>query len=236
MRLSLAACTAVLVLLAACVHTPPLEPAPGLTIVKETALPEPARTDLSAGDRPSLIGPLDVINVEVFGVEDLSRELQVDLGGQITMPLIGKIDARGETPSELATKIASLLRGRYVRNPDVTINVKSSVSQNVTVDGQVTQPGLYPVTNQTTLMRAIASAKGLSEFANLEDVVILRTVNGQRMAALYNIGAVRRGAYADPPIFANDVVIVGDSPTRRLFRDIVSTAPLIAAPLVAIIQ
>jgi polysaccharide export outer membrane protein len=236
MRLSLAACTAVLVLLAACVHTQPLEPAPGLTIVKETALPEPARTDLSAGDRPSLIGPLDVINVEVFGVEDLSRELQVDLGGQITMPLIGKIDARGETPSELATKIASLLRGRYVRNPDVTINVKSSVSQNVTVDGQVTQPGLYPVTNQTTLMRAIASAKGLSEFANLEDVVILRTVNGQRMAALYNIGAVRRGAYADPPIFANDIVIVGDSPTRRLFRDIVSTAPLIAAPLVAIIQ
>lgn len=236
MRLSLAACTAVLVLLAACVHTPPLAPAPGLTIVNETALPEPARTDLSAGDRPSLIGPLDVINVEVFGVEDLSRELQVDLGGQITMPLIGKIDARGETPSELAVKIASLLRGRYVRNPDVTINVKSSVSQNVTVDGQVTQPGLYPVTNQTTLMRAIASAKGLSEFANLEDVVILRTVNGQRMAALYNIGAVRRGAYADPPIFANDVVIVGDSPTRRLFRDIVSTAPLIAAPLVAIIQ
>ena len=236
MRLSLAACTAVLVLLAACGHTPPLEPAPGLTIVDETALPEPARTDLSAGDRPSLIGPLDVINIEVFGVEDLSRELQVDLGGQITMPLIGKIDARGETPSELATKIASLLRGRYVRNPDVTINVKSSVSQNVTVDGQVKEPGLYPVTNQTTLMRAIASAKGLSEFANLEDVVILRTVNSQRMAALYNIGAVRRGAYADPPIFANDVVIVGDSPTRRLFRDIVSTAPLIAAPLVAVIQ
>lgn len=236
MRFYLAACTAVLVLLAACVHTTPLEPAPGLTILNETALPEPARADLSAGDRPSLIGPLDVIGVEVFGVEELTRELQVDLGGQIVMPLIGKLDARGKTPTELSAQIASLLRGRYVKNPDVTINVKSSVSQVVTVDGQVQTPGLYPVTNQTTLMRAIASAKGLSEFANLEDVVILRTVNGRRMAALYNIGAVRRGAYADPPIFANDVVIVGDSPTRRLFRDIVSTAPLIAAPLVAVIQ
>lgn len=236
MRFYLAICTAVLFMVTACVHTEPLRPAPGLTIVNDNALPEPARADLSAGDRPSLIGPLDVIDVEVFGVQDLSRELQVDLGGQIVMPLIGQIDARGKTPGELASRIAALLRGRYVRNPDVTINVKSSVSQNVTVDGQVQQPGLYPVTNQTTLMRAIASAKGMSEFANLEDVVILRTVNGQRMAALYNIGAVRRGAYPDPPIFANDVVIVGDSPTRRLFRDIVSTAPLIAAPLVAVIQ
>lgn len=236
MRSSLSAC-AVLLLLAACGRTEPLRSAPGLTVVTDaTTLPEPARTDLSAGQRPSLIGPLDVIEVGVFGVDELSRELQVDLSGQITMPLIGQVDARGKTPAELSAEIAGLLRGRYVRNPDVTINVKASVSQVVTVDGEVEQPGLYPVTNQTTLMRAVASAKGLSEYAKLEDVVILRKVNGQRMAALYNLAAVRRGVYADPPIFANDVVIVGDSPTRRLFRDIIATAPLIAAPLVAIIQ
>ena len=236
MRSSLAAC-AVLLLLAACGRTEPLRQVPGLTVLTDaTALPGPARTDLSAGERPSLIGPLDVIEVGVFGVAELSRELQVDLSGQITMPLIGQVDARGKTPAELSTEIAGLLRGRYVRNPDVTINVKDSVSQVVTVDGEVKQPGLYPVTNQTTLMRAIASAKGLSDYAKLEDVVILRTVNGQRMAGLYNLAALRRGVYADPPIFANDVVVVGDSPSRRLFRDIIATAPLIAAPLVAIIQ
>lgn len=210
--------------------------APGLTVTNATMLPEPTRGDLTAGERASLIGPLDVINVEVFGVPELTRELQVDLGGQIAMPLIGQVDARGKTPAELSTQIASLLRGRYVRNPNVTINVKSSVSQVVTVDGEVEQPGLYPVTNQTTLMRAIALAKGLGEFGNVKDVVILRTVNNQRMAGLYNVEAIRRGLYADPAIFANDVVIVGDSPQRRLFRNLISTVPFIAAPLIGLLQ
>jgi polysaccharide biosynthesis/export protein len=87
-----------------------------------------------------------------------------------------------------------------------------------------------------TLRRAIASATGLSEFAKQDEVVILRTVDGRKMAALYNIDAIRRGAYADPAIYANDVVVVGDSPTRRRFRDFVSLAPLLAAPLVAILN
>ena len=106
----------------------------------------------------------------------------------------------------------------------------------VTVDGQVTEPGLYPVTNQMTLGRAIASAKGVSEFAKMDDVVILRTVNGQRMAGLYNLTAIRRGLYVDPPIYPNDVIEVGDSPARRLFKDFVSVTPLLAAPLIALIQ
>src|SRR3546814_12197739 len=87
-----------------------------------------------------------------------------------------------------------------------------------------------------TLMRVIASAKGLSEFAKQEQVVILRTVDNQRMAGLYDIAAIRQGAYADPAVYANDVVIIGDSPQRRLFRDVVSLAPLIAAPLVAALR
>ena len=87
-----------------------------------------------------------------------------------------------------------------------------------------------------TLMRAIASAKGFSEYAREDDVVILRTVDGKKMAGLYNVAAIRRGAYDDPSIYANDVIIVGDSPQRRLFRDLVSATPLIAAPLIAILQ
>jgi polysaccharide export outer membrane protein len=169
-------------------------------------------------------------------VPDLSREVQIDASGRIAMPLIGTIDARGKTASELAVSIEDALRTRYVRNPEVTINIKSSVSQVVTVDGQVIEPGLYPVTNQMTLMRAVASAKGLSEFANADDVVILRTVEGRKMAGLYNIGAIRRGTYDDPQIYANDVIVVGDSPARRRFRDVVSLAPVLAAPLIAILQ
>lgn len=183
-----------------------------------------------------MIGPLDTIQVDVFNVPELSREVQVDASGRIAMPLVGTIDARGRTAGELAQTIEVALRGRYVRFPEVTINIKSSVSQVVTIDGQVVEPGLYPVTNQMTLMRAIASAKGLSEYAKQDDVVILRTVAGRKMAGLYNIEAIRRAAYDDPPIYANDVILVGDSPQRRLFRDIVSVAPLLAAPLITVLQ
>lgn len=208
-----------------------------LTVVKDSsALPAPDRNDLTAEDRPSLIGPLDTIQVDVFNVPDLNREMQVDASGRISMPLAGTIDARGKTAAELAALIEAALRGRYVRSPEVTVNIKSSVSQVVTVDGQVTEPGLYPVTNQMTLTRVIASAKGFSEFARQEEVVILRTVNGRRMAGLYDVAAIRRGVYDDPAIYANDVIVVGDSPQRRRFRDFVSLSPLIAAPLIAILQ
>ncbi len=223
--------------LSACATPPPPESSARLTVVSDSAaLPPPNRQDLTVADRPALIGPLDTIQVDVFNVPELSREMQVDASGRISMPLAGTIDARGRTAGELAKAIEATLRGRYVRNPEVTVNIKSSVSQVVTIDGQVIEPGLYPVTNQMTLLRAIASAKGLSEFARPKDVVILRTVDGRKMAGLYDIDAIRRGAYDDPAIYANDVIVVGDSPQRRLFRDFVSLAPALAAPLIAIVK
>lgn len=232
-------CTILLLVIAltACGRREPLVSTERLTVIQDSStLPPPNRADLTAADRPALIGPLDTIQVDVFNIPDLSREVQVDASGRIAMPLAGTVDASGKTAHELAQAIEQALRVRYVRSPEVTVNIKSSVSQVVTVDGQVVEPGLYPVTNQMTLMRTIASAKGLTEFARQDDVVILRTVEGQKMAGLYNIGAIRRGAYADPPIYANDVIVVGDSPQRRLFRDIVSLAPLLASPLIAILR
>lgn len=227
----------VLLSLAGCGKREPIRSSADLTVVENAQeLPAPNRRDLTADDRQSLIGPLDTIGVDVFNVPELSREMQVDASGRISMPLIGTVEASGKTAQELSDLIEAALRGRYVRNPDVTINLKSSVSQVVTIDGQVVEPGLYPVTNQMTLMRAVASAKGLSEFARVDDVVVLRTVNGRRMAGLYNVAAIRRGTYGDPAIFANDVIIVGDSPQRRRFRDIVSLSPLLAAPLIAFLQ
>jgi len=224
------------ILLGGCGGQLPLKSTSQLQVVNDTALPAPVRTDLVAQGRDSLIGPLDTIAVDVFNVPELSREVQVDPGGSISLPLIGTVDARGKTSVELARAIEGALRSNYVRNPEVTVNVRNSVSQVVAVDGQVAEPGLYPVTNQMTLGRAIASAKGLSEFAKLDDVVILRTVNGQRMAGLYNMTAIRRGLYADPAVYPNDVIVVGDSPARRLFKDFVSVTPLLAAPLIALIQ
>lgn len=206
-------------------------------VVQSGPLPAPERADLVSQDRPYLIGPFDKLTIDVFGIEDLSKkEVQTDAGGRISFPLAGTLEAAGKTPSELEGLIEERLRGKYVRDPQVTVNLKETVSQVITVDGQVKEPGLYPVVGRMTLMRAVATAKGLDEFAKLNDVVVFRTVSGQRMAALYNLEAVRRGAYADPEVFANDVVIVGESKARRIFKDVLQASPLIVTPIVALLQ
>lgn len=200
-------------------------------------LPPPSVADQTSAERPYLIGPYDKLSVNVYGAEDLSvEEVQADASGRIALPLVGSVEASGKTPVEMADAIEAALRGRYVRNPQVSVNVKEAVSQLITVDGQVQQPGMYPVVGSMTLQRSIATAKGLSEFAKLSDVVVFRTVNGQRMAALYNLEAIRRGYYPDPPVYARDVVVVGDSPSRRLFRDVLAAAPLLSAPLIYLVQ
>lgn len=200
-------------------------------------LPPPDRSDLFAQNRPYLIGPFDRLTIDVFGIDELSKkEVQTDASGRLSFPLAGIIEAAGLTPGELENVIEDRLRGRYVRDPQVTVNLKETVSQTITVDGQVKEPGLYPVIGRMTLMRAVATAKGAGEFARLDDVVVFRTVHGQRMAALYNLKAIRRGYYDDPEVFANDVVVVGDSPARRMFKDALQVLPILTTPLIVALQ
>ena len=209
----------------------------GVQVAKSGELPPPERTDLVEQNRPYLIGPFDKLIIDVFGIDDLSKkEVQTDAGGRISFPLAGIVEAAGKTPAEVEEEIESRLRGRFVRDPQVTVNLKETVSQVITVDGQVKEPGLYPVIGRMTLMRAVATAKGSAEFAKLDDVVIFRTVGGQKMAALYNLKAIRRGYYDDPEVFANDVVVVGDSAGRRLFKDALQVAPLLITPLILLLQ
>lgn len=208
-----------------------------VTVVQATQLPPPTNSDLYDRTRPYLIGPFDKLAIDVFGIPELDkREYQVDAGGRISFPLAGTIEASGRTPAELEAEIEAKLRERYVRNPQVTVNLRETVSQVITVDGQVHEPGLYPVVGRMTLMRAIATAKGLTDYAKQSDVVVFRTVAGQQMAALYNLKAIRRGAYEDPEVFANDVVVVGESRARQLFRDLIGIAPLLSGPLIVALQ
>lgn len=222
--------------LAGCSHTPPLQGG-NLAVLPMTELPPPTPALAESAERPYLIGAFDKVEVDVYGVPELSRrEIQVDASGRIAFPLAGTVDANGLTPEQLANEIAGRLRGRYVRNPQVTVNLTELVSRVVTVDGEVREPGRYAVVGRMTLMRAIASARGVSEFARMSEVVVFREVGGQQMAALYNLGAIRAGQYRDPEIFAGDIVMVGNSPGRRLFRDILQAAPLLTTPIIALLQ
>lgn len=221
--------------LAACASAPPIGGG-DLILAELGQLPPPTRADLTTENRPYLIGAFDKLEIDVFGVEELSREVQADAAGRISVPLAGTIEAAGKTPGELAEEIARGLRDGYVKDPQVTVNLIETVSQVVTVSGEVGKPGLYPVVGRMTLMRAVAQAQGTTEFADSENVVVFRTVNGQDMAAVYNLGGIRRGNYSDPEIYANDIVIVGESGTRRLFKDVLQLAPAVLTPLVYLLS
>jgi polysaccharide export outer membrane protein len=199
-------------------------------------LPVPGRADLVPEGRPYLIGPFDKLRIEVYGIDELSRDVQADSSGQISFPLVGAVHAMGKTPQELATEIAAGLRSHYVRDPRVTVNLTESVSQVVTVDGEVHQPGQYPVVGRMTLVRAIANARGTTEFARQGNVLIFRQAGGQQLVGLYNLEAIRRGLYPDPEIYPNDVIVVDESRARRLFQSLVQLAPTLAAPLIAVLQ
>jgi polysaccharide export outer membrane protein len=209
---------------------------PGLSIVEGTALPPPGTVDLIANERAFVIGPLDEVAIDVFGVPEMTRSIQVDASGRIALPLVGAVDASGKTPQQLGALIAERLRGRYLRDPQVTVNLVRTVSQVVTVDGAVKTPGSYPVVGRMTLMRAIARAEGVTEFARQNYVVIFRRVDNRDMAALYDLRAIRQGSYADPEVFANDIVLVGESQARRLFKDLLQASGVLTAPLIAILQ
>jgi polysaccharide export outer membrane protein len=175
------------------------------------------------------IGSLDLLNITVFQVADLSLErAQVDAAGNILMPLIGAIHARGLTSLELSEEIRRRLAADHLQNPQVSVMVAEAASQKVTVDGAVVEPGVFQMRGNTTLIQAVAMAKGPTRTAEIRRVAVFRVIEGQRMVALYDLRAIRRGEAQDPQILGDDVVVVDQSRMNALFRDIVSTLPAFA--------
>jgi polysaccharide export outer membrane protein len=200
-------------------------------------IPYPEKAaDFQAPDAPSaLIGtsaeyrisPLDKLEVSVFQVPDLTRDVDVDLGGNITMPLIGNVRAVDLTTSELQTQLEQQLGERYLRNPDVTVSVKESSRRHITIDGAVRQPGQFQIAGPTTLLQAVALARGTDETANPRRVAVFRQISGRRNAAAFDLTAIRRGNAEDPVIYTGDIIVVEGSRLRALQREILSTIPLL---------
>lgn len=210
---------------------------PELSVVQANELPAPSIADFTAVSRPYIVGPFDRLTIDVFGIEELTeRDVQVDAAGRISFPLAGVVQVSGQTPGEIEALLAQRLQQAFVRNPQVTVNLKEAVSQVVTVAGEVKKPGLYPVMGRMTLLQAIARAEGTGEFSDLQSVVVFRTVSGRRLAALYDVRAIQRGAYGDPEIYPNDVIMIGDNASRRLFKDVLTSLSLVSGPLVIAID
>lgn len=173
------------------------------------------------------VGPADVVTVAVFNVPEFSGDFSVDDLGRIKMPLIGEVSVAGMTPDEISADLGRRLSATYLRSPSVQVQMKSAASKHITVDGSVAAPGIYTIAGKMSLVQAIAQAKGTVEGANPRRTVIFRTINGQRMAAAFDLTDIRRGIMPNPDVYPDDVVVVDGTKNAKLFQSALQTIPII---------
>jgi len=169
------------------------------------------------------IGPLDVLDISVFQVPDLTKTVQVSANGIIRLPLIGEVKAAGKTPGNLEREIANELGAKYLQSPQVSVSVKEATSQRVTVEGAVKSPGVYPLVGQPTLLQTIVQAGGLDRVADKRGIVIFRTISGKRNAAKFDYAAIRDGKAEDPIIAGGDIIVVDESGSKAALRTVRET-------------
>lgn len=181
------------------------------------------------------IAPDDVLRIQVYHEPGLSLEdARVTAAGMVRMPLIGDVSIAGLSAGEASDVIAGRLGERYLVSPQVTIFVKAAVSRRITVDGEVREPGLFPIQGRIGLLQAVALAKGPSRFAGLGQIVVVRESENGRQAAMFDLAAIRKGTAPDPEILPGDVVIVGLSRAKAILGGALLAAPALAAGFIAL--
>lgn len=155
------------------------------------------------------IGPEDVLGILVWRDAEVSGDVTVRADGMITLPLIRDVQAAGLTPSELADRIQTLLR-EYITDASVTVAVRQMNSRKVFITGEVAKPGAYPLASPTTVMQLIALAGGLTEFAEANEISVMRTDGDKTTTMKFAYKDVARGRKAEQNIVLRpgDTVVV----------------------------
>ena len=171
-----------------------------------------------------LIGPRDLLEIKVFEVDELSSKARVNRRGSITLPLIGAIKVQGRNVTEVEALIEEALAREYLQDPHVAVFIEEFASQRFTVEGFVKKPGVFNMQGQTTLIQAIATAGGVSEIADTEQVFVFRNPYGtQREVLEFNLNKIHDGKQPDPLLQGTDIVVVDSSAGRKLIRDVTKT-------------
>ncbi|QYJ06693.1 polysaccharide biosynthesis/export family protein [Qipengyuania flava] len=185
-------------------------------------------TDASNLAERYALAPGDVVSVRVYDEADLSVEdITLDNAGVLSLPLIGDVRAAGQTATELARSIEAAYAADYLRDPRVSVLIKQARVQTIAVEGEVTQPGVFPYQQGQTLLTALALARSPTDTAKLDHVIVFRTAGGERQAGRFDVQAIRGGAMPDVDLLPGDTVVVGYSATRGAFLDAVRAIPII---------
>ena len=168
-------------------------------------------SQIAAAQSSYKLNPGDVLQIDVWNEDSLSREALVLPDGYISFPLAGNIKVGGHTSADAADELAKAL-GKYLKDaPQVTIAIKQLSGNKVYVLGKVNRPGEYPINRPTDVMQALAMAGGLNSFAAENDINILRrNENGKQVAIPFEYGEVKDGDDLKTNILlqSGDVVVV----------------------------
>ena len=174
----------------------------------------------SSGIRDYRIGTEDLLEVQVFGVDQLGRTVRVNSMGFISLPLIGNVEVGGLTAQEAEGAIASRLSEAYLQNPQVSLFIKELTTQRVTVEGAVNKPGISPLRGQSTLLRTLAMAGGQSSLSDMSEVMLFRTdASGARKSQSFDVERIRRGELEDPAVVNDDMIVVNRNKARVVLKD-----------------
>ena len=200
--------------------------------VASTAVLAPPDTTTASGAYQGAsdyrIGAQDLLQISVFGVKELDKDVRVNSNGQISLPLIGGVMAGGKTIPELETELAKKYSEGFLQKPQVTVFVKEFTSQRITVEGAVNKPGIFPITGKTTLLQAIAMSGGVDDkIADLGGIVLMRQVDGKRAVAVYDLRQVRKGLAEDPQLYGDDIIVVEQAGSKTLYRNIIESMPIL---------
>jgi polysaccharide export outer membrane protein len=174
-----------------------------------------AQTPAPAGvvqphDNTFVIGADDILTINVWKEPEISRAVPVRSDGKISLPLVGEVQASGQTPKQLEQEIAKKLQS-YISQPDVTVIVQQIKSRKFNILGQVAKPGTYPLTNPLTVLDAIALSGGFRDFAKQKSIYVLRqNPDGAQVRLPFNYKEVIKGKNVDQNVTlqSGDTVVV----------------------------
>jgi polysaccharide export outer membrane protein len=200
-------------------------PAPSLRMSGELATvasarpiePRPAGEATARGYR---IGTEDLLEVQVFGIDQLTRTVRVNSQGLVSLPLIGSVAVGGLTAQQAEALVVSRYAANYLQDPQVSLFIKEYTSQRVIVEGAVNRPGVYPVRGSTTLLQVLAMAGGQGALSDMKEVMIFRGDGPDRKETFkFDVERIRKGEIPDPVVLNEDLVVVRRSEARVVFKD-----------------
>jgi len=155
------------------------------------------------------IGPQDVVRIDVWKEPEISRTIPVRPDGKVSLPLLNDVQAAGLTAIQLSNAIRNGLT-KYLNNPQVTVTVMEINSRRVYITGEVNRPGALPLLPNMTVLQALSSGGGFTQFAKLKNIYVLRSEDGKQIKLPFNYREVVKGKNQEQNILLlpGDVIVV----------------------------